>query len=526
MSARGAMRMDKRNINSVIQHPLLLPGLAAVAMTALALFTRSFWGDELFSIRFSQGGWDALLEELARDYHPPLYFALLRLWMLVFGDGEAGLRVFQGMQALGLLWSAGVLFRQVFPSKRIHPLFVLLLLSVELWLFLPMLRYYALAAMLATLATAAWLRVEQEGSRRNIALLALLYTLVLYTDYPSSMIILLHAAATLLRHRAALPRMLLSAAIAGALFLPWAGTVLLQLRTLGGTGQVADLNSGPVSLILKIGYGMYAFILGETVYPVEHAALLALLLLAVPIMLAVRAKSDGEARGVMLLFAALALGALCCTALITTFVSRHTSFIYTPARTLYALPLLFVALAAVYEVLPRPLPRRMLVLVLTALSLYGLGNLAMLRQVFMPVYAVPWREVVDELAGRDGVLLADELACVRYYHERLAAPRPRLLDDAEAVLAPLRAGQAPDSTITVHVFLTERESTAGELSPDIISLLTTHGRLLRHDRHVRYDDTYRWIKSTLLRRPPGEAKLHVYEFVLGRAQSRVASSEE
>lgn len=70
-----------------------LAGAAVVTAAFLRLWSvggKSLWLDELFSVRVARReSWAGLAEELSGDVHPPLYFALLRLWAAVAGDHDA-----------------------------------------------------------------------------------------------------------------------------------------------------------------------------------------------------------------------------------------------------------------------------------------------------------------------------------------------------------------------------------------------------------------------------------------------------
>ncbi len=53
----------------------------------------SYWSDELWSVSASRAGWGVLLRDwLLPDTHPPLYQALLKLWIGVAGSGESATR--------------------------------------------------------------------------------------------------------------------------------------------------------------------------------------------------------------------------------------------------------------------------------------------------------------------------------------------------------------------------------------------------------------------------------------------------
>ncbi|MCY3833320.1 MAG: hypothetical protein OXG85_09900, partial [Chloroflexi bacterium] len=73
---------------SIVVGILLLGAL----VRGLHMTERSFWIDEGFSFFFALA--PDLMATLARDVHPPLYFAGLRLWSEIAGDSELALRWF------------------------------------------------------------------------------------------------------------------------------------------------------------------------------------------------------------------------------------------------------------------------------------------------------------------------------------------------------------------------------------------------------------------------------------------------
>src|SRR5438309_5135940 len=59
----------------------------------LGLTDRSLWFDEAHSVYVTQSSFLQLLGLVAHtDTHPPLYYALLKGWMLFFGSGEIAVR--------------------------------------------------------------------------------------------------------------------------------------------------------------------------------------------------------------------------------------------------------------------------------------------------------------------------------------------------------------------------------------------------------------------------------------------------
>ena len=67
--------------------------LVALALRLPGIATRSLWIDELFSEWFAARSFTELWLDVPNyETHPPLYYSLLRLWTLAFGNSELGLR--------------------------------------------------------------------------------------------------------------------------------------------------------------------------------------------------------------------------------------------------------------------------------------------------------------------------------------------------------------------------------------------------------------------------------------------------
>jgi hypothetical protein len=494
--------------------------LVPAAVTVLARATKSFWGDEILSLQLATAPAAEFASRLGGDLHPPLYFVLLRGWVALWGDGETALRIFQGLQGVLLLDAALRLFRRLLPGQRFHPGFLLFGAASELWLYLPMLRYYVLAATLAVAATSALLAwLERPGLRRGL-LLGLAYAAILYTDYPTAAILPIHLLYVLVVRRAAFRRLVVVLAAAGVAFLPWVLMLRLQMGPLLGSTQAADLGATPAGFLLKLGYGLYAFLAGETQLPGDPAGAPALVLAAALLLWAVYGRGAGRRDPGRLALATVLLGLL-ATGLVTTFVSRHTSVAYTAARTLYALPFFFVLAGAAGETLGR-WPRRALWAALLLLAARGDANWVANRDFVMPVYAVPWRAIARTLDGAGGVALVDESHCYLYYRRRAApgAPpvvRPRDADELRDLLAAAAArhgGPPASPSVAVALIRTDRESTRSEVPDDVVAFLGTRGRLVGSSRWVEYSPRYRRLQEAVLHRPSSQAKVRLDRYLV------------
>ena len=66
---------------------------ATIVSASGILESYSFWIDELYTVLFTTGDWDSFwLEFILPDTHPPLYFAVAKIWSQTFGLSEISLR--------------------------------------------------------------------------------------------------------------------------------------------------------------------------------------------------------------------------------------------------------------------------------------------------------------------------------------------------------------------------------------------------------------------------------------------------
>lgn len=71
---------------------LIVACLLAGGVRWVGLLEQSFWFDEAMSWRTSILPWDAMLRSLSRNTHPPLYFAVLKAWIGLWGESVTALR--------------------------------------------------------------------------------------------------------------------------------------------------------------------------------------------------------------------------------------------------------------------------------------------------------------------------------------------------------------------------------------------------------------------------------------------------
>lgn len=146
---------------------LLLIVLFGVGLRAWQLTSRSLWFDEAFSWRLSQFPLAEMIMRTAQDVHPPLYYAVLKGWTVIFGSSLLGLRSFSVVLA-GATIAAGYLLVSYALASRGAGLVAALLLAVSGFeiQFAWEARMYTLGTLLALLSTWCLLHALQQRTQR------------------------------------------------------------------------------------------------------------------------------------------------------------------------------------------------------------------------------------------------------------------------------------------------------------------------------------------------------------------------
>ncbi len=400
-----------------------------------------------------------LFDKLSSDYHPPLYFVILKIWIEIFGASIISLKIFQGVNLVMLLYSSIIIIRyRVDDRKYIYS--IVFALSMPILLYGVMLRYYAMAASIAVFSTYYLLRFLNSENKKYVVYVAVMYALLLYTDYPSAMIMIAHVIIVLIRARRHI--IIYSYTIVGAitLFAPWGNILFGQLKQITEAGSTAHFNESAYSILIKYAYSFYSYLIGETILPTE-AIDLTIAATAITALVAVYMYNRSWKRAIrewpLLL---VAITGLMMTSIITTYISTHTSFVYTPSRSLYVYPHLFVVLISPITGSSRKyLPGVVLWIIMLT---YGWYNYINDRHFFMPVYATPWGDISKQIVDSGCPVVSDESHVLRYYekHNGLSID---ILETADAIIRNEPHGVAQKKPC-VNIILTDRMSTESELN--------------------------------------------------------------
>ncbi|MDQ1683811.1 MAG: mannosyltransferase [Frankiaceae bacterium] len=215
-------------------------GIVAVVVLGLVLRFVSrgpLWLDEAQSVAIAKHPLADLPAALKHDGAPPLYYALLHLWMKVFGDSTFSVRVLSGIPAVIALPVVVRLGRRIGGDPVGIASVVLLAISPFAIRYAVETRMYSLLMLLSLAGAHAVLSVHRHGTKRATAGLAVVTAASLYTHYYAVFAVAALGAGELWlawrRRDPAARRALLGLVIGCIAFVPWVPILLYQSRHTG-----------------------------------------------------------------------------------------------------------------------------------------------------------------------------------------------------------------------------------------------------------------------------------------------------
>lgn len=223
------------------RQPLWLIGGAGTVIAA-GLFLRFFtvshlWLDEAQSVNIARVPLSQLAGALRHDGAPPLYYAILHVWMRVLGSGDVSVRTLSGVfavMALPAMWFAG---RRLGGTRSAWVAVVLLAASPFATHYATETRMYALVTLISVLGLLAALRALERPSVSRLALVSLDAALLLYSHYWSLYVVAAGFAVLVWRGwrkgDAAAKRVAGALVVGGVAFIPWLPVLAYQARHTG-----------------------------------------------------------------------------------------------------------------------------------------------------------------------------------------------------------------------------------------------------------------------------------------------------
>jgi uncharacterized membrane protein len=219
---------EKQTALSVL--PLLVLLLISVFF-ALYKSNSAFTSDEVWSVRVASLNFQAEMDALKADVHPPLYFQFLYGWIRLFGTGERTVRTLSGLFYLLSVFALYGLARSLYGNKAallasaVYAASPLAILSAQFA------RMYSLLSLLAILSTWLFLQftIQQRESRLRLIAYVLINILGTFTHIAFFFVLFGQVVTHLLtRRRAHLLRLILLISLSLIPYVLLWGQVLLR----------------------------------------------------------------------------------------------------------------------------------------------------------------------------------------------------------------------------------------------------------------------------------------------------------
>jgi len=210
-------------------------------MTIVGFFLRlvgsnqSFWLDEGASIEIASTPLSDFFTKMATDFHPPLFYLLLKLWLPFAGKSELLIRLPFILLATASIPALFFLIKETTQEKnQLAQRAGLILLAISPFhiYYSQELRMYSLNTLLTILSWLYLIRYQKHSGSKNIFLFSLFGVLNLYTFYGAFFNLAAQAIFVVYKKQKAL--ILLSAlSVTVFMFLPWLPVLRDQLAAGG-----------------------------------------------------------------------------------------------------------------------------------------------------------------------------------------------------------------------------------------------------------------------------------------------------
>ncbi len=128
----------------------------------------------------------------------------------------------------------------------------------------------------------------------------------------------------------------------------------------------------------------------------------------------------------------------------------------------------------------------------------------------MPVYASPWKAVLAEIEGEKGFILADETEVYKYYSSHLEGKYPEVVNPNTP--EELKKILTEKNIYSIFLLTLGRESTEPTINIELIEYIKSNFKQVSEKKFLYIDESYKKIKSKLLKRESYDAKFTLQKF--------------
>lgn len=265
-----------RKIGTVL--PYICAGILCI-LISFPMFSQSIYIDEAYSIEFVREGVASIVASTAADVHPPLYYLILKVAEVLFGENPAVYRLVSLLALyINLLVIGATYVRRrwnnataVFYVLWFGAAYVTFERSVAI-------RMYSWAALFVTAAAIFLLEYYEKGKMRDYVLGIIMTLAAMYTHYYAVFAVfvawVMVLVAVLWRKRERIGKVILAGGVIAVGYLPWMSVVANQTKSVKSDYWIQPLDWGAwftspaemmESSMTGIGFVFFVLILGMLV---------------------------------------------------------------------------------------------------------------------------------------------------------------------------------------------------------------------------------------------------------------------
>jgi len=194
--------------------------------TPFIYLSQSLWRDETFSVLMAEHSFLNIVKFTAGDYTPPLYYFLLKIWMIFLGRSEEAVRLLSFTFYIATIWVGYKFASEIVPIKNKW----FAIVAATLLTLNPMLVYYAFEARTYSLVVLLVMASLYSLMKRNWKWYIATATLALYA-HPYSILALLAQGIYMMIWERPLFKLFFKKALwIGLFFLPWIIVIFYQIK--------------------------------------------------------------------------------------------------------------------------------------------------------------------------------------------------------------------------------------------------------------------------------------------------------
>jgi len=260
----------------------VLVAILFVTMRFWKITSFSLWGGEAFTMIGVKQDWSGMFAYIVSDIvHPPLFYVLLKFWILLGGESLLWLKLLPVLTGISLVVPFYFLCREL-NFQWLETSLALFLAAINGYLihYSQELRMYSLFTFLSMCSFWLFMRYfnSTTGTSGRLVPLTLINLLNIYTHYYGWLVVGMEFLFVLVWQRSKLLKFGLSALILLLAFTPWAYPVIREAQAIGGLAKNLDWIPKPGLVDIVDFYASLNGPLGS-----RYLKFLALLLFSLPL---------------------------------------------------------------------------------------------------------------------------------------------------------------------------------------------------------------------------------------------------